>query len=82
MTDHKTRLIADPLRAPWTAEQVETLNRYQASGLMHPYTCPNWHGEPVERRNLLATEAGWTCRHCDYKQDWAHDHHFKAEATE
>lgn len=26
-------------QAPWTEEQVAALNRWQASGLMHPYTC-------------------------------------------
>lgn len=75
MTDHTTYLLADPLRAPFTPEQVEILNRYQERGDLHPYTCPNWHGEPAVRRNLVATESGWICRHCAYTQNWAHGLH-------
>lgn len=56
--------------APWTPEQVDSLNRYQESGLMHPYTCPNRddHCDAV----LVATADGWICRPCGYTQDWAH----------
>jgi hypothetical protein len=28
-------------RAPFTSEQVESLNAYQVSGVMHPFTCGN-----------------------------------------
>lgn len=80
MTDRTTRLIPEPIRAPWTVEQVEALNRYQVSGLMHPYTCEQWHGEPAERRNLVATTDGWVCRHCAYKQNWAHGFHMEEGA--
>jgi hypothetical protein len=51
--------------APWTAEQVEALNRWQASGVWHPFTCPDGHGP------LMATPTGWTCM-CAYTQGWAH----------
>lgn len=59
--------------APWTAEQVAALNRWQRLGYVHPFTCPNgW--------NLVATTAGWVCPGtCGYTQDWAHD--FMADAT-
>lgn len=72
MSDYETRLADPPIRAPWTAEQIDALNAHQAQSQFHPYTCPNWHGDPAERRNLVATKDGWICRHCDYKQNWAH----------
>ena len=61
-------------KAPWTFEQVSALNLYQKRRLMHPYTCGfnrkgenHLDGEGV----LVATENGWVCPFCDYKQDWA-----------
>lgn len=52
--------------APWTPEQVDSLNAYQTSGAFHPYTCVTHSDEP-----LVATPAGWTCPCCSYRQDWA-----------
>lgn len=56
--------------APWTKEQVDGLNRYQKSGLFHPFTCANDHGGD---RVLVATEKGWVCERCAYTQNWAHE---------
>ena len=53
---------------PWTPEQVESLNAYQASGAMHPFTC----GNDSTHRILLATPSGWVCSDCDWRQNWAH----------
>jgi hypothetical protein len=78
--DARTYLAPPSVRAPWTDEQVAILNAHQARDDVHPYTCENWHGEPVERRNLVATNDGWICRHCTYTQKWAHGSHFKAAA--
>lgn len=61
------------IKAPWTGEQVDALNRHQGRYDLHPYTCENYHGKDVERRTLVATVRGWICRYCDYQQDWAHD---------
>lgn len=62
------------IKTPWSAEQIEALNRYQKIGLMHPYTC----GENRKDENhldgegvLIATVNGWICPYCDYRQDWA-----------
>ncbi len=30
------------------------------------------HGTGGDRGVLIATEQGWVCPHCDYRQDWAH----------
>jgi hypothetical protein len=62
--------MVDVLRAPWTPEQVEALNRFQQRGDVHAFTCLNDHGDLG--RTLLATEQGWICPHCDYTQNWAH----------
>lgn len=71
--------------APWTDVTVETLHRYQTSGVAHPYTCPRDHETVTSSRTgtrryvitprpvLEATEAGWICPdiHCGYTQRWA-----------
>jgi hypothetical protein len=65
------------IKAPFTPEQVEGLNRWQAADHAHPFTCRSGRrtdsshldGEGV----LVATERGWHCPFCDYTQDWAHD---------
>lgn len=63
------------IHAPWTPEQVAALNRFQAEGGMHPFTCGGDHapGSPA----LIAYTDGWRCQQpygesCDYRQDWAH----------
>lgn len=57
----------EPVRPPWTLEQVVNLNDFQNGG-GHPFTCVNEHpGGSV----LVATPAGWECPSCDYTQDWA-----------
>lgn len=64
--------ISHPQRiaAPWTAEVVDALNSYQRNGVMHPFTCgvDSSHGGGY----LLATESGWVCTDCGYRQIWAH----------
>lgn len=55
-------------KAPWTPEEVVSLNGYQESGVFHPFTC----GNDACRRDLIATEKGWICEGCLYTQDWAH----------
>lgn len=56
---------------PWSPDQVASLNAFQTSGLLHPFTCPRWHPDAVA---LVATEYGWTCpvKPCQYAQNWAH----------
>jgi len=69
----------DKVYAPFTAEQVQHLNAFQADGLMHPFTCPK-AARPDEdpyhsvESVLVATTDGWVCPvdGCTYTQDWAH----------
>lgn len=64
--------MAERVKTPWTAQQVEALNAYQQLGYVHEFTCPNEHGEPGAYI-LRAAPDGWHCPRCDYAQDWAHD---------
>jgi hypothetical protein len=68
------------LRAPWTSEQVDALNRYQRLGHVHEFTCKEQHDGAD--RTLYATREGWRCPHCAYTQDWAHKAMLTAEPLE
>lgn len=54
--------------APWTSDEVASLNGYQISGVFHDFTCD---GADCRAR-LVATADGWTCPRCEYRQSWAH----------
>lgn len=69
------------LVAPFTDEQVQALNEFQthlADGFAgHPYTCSNRgdgrHGnQGGDIGVLVATNEGWVCPHCEYRQYTAH----------
>jgi hypothetical protein len=68
----------DLARAPFTAEQVESLNDFQRSSAFHPFTCSGGggpHSDTAEQYAVLqATEDGWRCPvlGCKHRQDWAH----------
>jgi hypothetical protein len=58
-------LTAKIVAAPWSEDQVASLNAFQTSGF-HPFTCgPSSHP-------LVATPEGWICAFDAYTQDWAH----------
>lgn len=58
--------------APFTPDQVASLNAYQASGVFHEYTCGS-EVCPVKQAVLVAAEDGWRCpAGCGYRQYWAH----------
>lgn len=59
--------MSELVHAPWSADQVASLNAYQSSGVFHPYTCgKRCNGEGV----LTATPGGWACPACGYRQGW------------
>jgi hypothetical protein len=60
------------IKAPYTKDQVKRLNQYQSNGYFHPFTC----GGKDCRETLIATNDGFICPHCGYKQDWAHEFMF------
>lgn len=49
-------------------EQVAALNRWQACGWVHPFTC----GKDGCGNDLRATNPGWICSNpnCNYTQSW------------
>lgn len=55
-------------QAPFTDEQIKSLNDYQVSGVFHPFTC----GIDSVHALLVAGRDGWSCPDCEYKQTWAH----------
>lgn len=57
-------------RAPFDAEQIASINEYQASGVFHPFTCG---GKDCDAE-LVATVTGMVCprEDCPYVQDWVH----------
>jgi hypothetical protein len=65
------------ITAPFTDDQVKSLNAYQVSGVMHPFTCAHCRDQlgtyadgVFNDRLLVATNEGWTCPTCDTTQDW------------
>lgn len=59
----------------FTPKEVDSLNAYQQSGAFHPFTCGGDRTDEDhldKEGRLVATEYGWHCPYCDYKQDWAH----------
>jgi hypothetical protein len=53
------------IQPPWSEDQVSSLNAYQASGVMHPFTGPQ--GEI-----LIATPSGWVTKEdVPIVQGWA-----------
>lgn len=56
------------MKAPFTDDQVNSMNSFQSAGVVHPFTCSCGAGA------LIATTDGWICpKKCGYSQDWAHD---------
>ena len=51
------------LTAPWTDEQVETLQKWQEDDTKHPYTC-------ICGESLTPYNSGWKCEYCGHTQDW------------
>ena len=68
------------VEAPFTPEQVRHINAFQASGYMHPFTCPHCSGCPD--RDLIASQDALRCPNCDYRQTWVHDFMADGSAVE
>lgn len=78
----------DTVYAPFTEDQVDSLNWYQRTSSFHEFTCGNDNcpgkrhvsynpkykpPEPAPTGDMLvATANGWICPSCDYTQNWAH----------
>ena len=62
------------LRAPFSEQDADNLNRFQASGKFHPFTCVRGHEDRGHVSLVAVAGAGWICpvTACDYTQEWAH----------
>jgi len=64
----------EQIRAPFTDEQVEALNKWQNAGYVPDFTCCGEYCTRSEENNegkLIATPDGWVCPCGQYTQDWA-----------
>lgn len=63
-------------RAPWTDEEVRRLNEHQKNERFHPFTCGSGRRTDKDHLDgegvLVATNQGWMCPYCDYRQDWCY----------
>ena len=58
------------LNAPFTDDQVKSINEFQKSKHWHPFTCGKVHCDGI----LTATTHVLVCRKCgNWKQYWVHD---------
>ena len=67
--------LGGKVTAPFTPDQVASLNAYQQSETFHPFTCGRDEcREANPDASLAPAEDGWHCtvRGCRYRQDWAH----------
>ena len=60
--------MSERVDAPFSEDQVRSLNEYQKSGVFHEFTC----GTDNCREILIAEKDGWRCPVCGYRQYWAH----------
>jgi hypothetical protein len=60
--------VSDEVSAPFTDDQVASLNAYQGAEHWHPFTC----GADGCRAVLRAEPDGWRCPSCGHRQRWAH----------
>lgn len=66
-----------PKCAPFTPEEVASINEFQACDIFHPFTCASGsrtdaaHGGGPGK--LVARESGMFCPSCDYTQACVHD---------
>lgn len=55
---------------PFTEEQVDNINAWQDSGVVHQLTCPD-HDKHLHGHKMFAIEIGMFCPECDQlKQEW------------
>jgi len=70
--------MSEIVTAPWSADQIDSLNGYQHSIAGHPFTCSGGGGphsdRPARPAVLVAAEDGWHCPvgSCEHHQNWAH----------
>lgn len=65
--------MSDQVIAPFTPDQVNSLNEYQKSGAFHPFTGRNDLLPESKNDILIAEEDGWHSLHDpEFTQNWAY----------
>lgn len=54
--------------APWTQDEVHSIDEYQQDEDLHPLTCPDCAGNQA----LSAYLDGLKCKSCNYTQNWVY----------
>ena len=68
----------EKIEAGFTNSEIQNLNLFQKSSIMHPFTCSGHNIAECERSSgvsegvLIATADGWVCPCGKYTQNWAH----------
>jgi hypothetical protein len=71
-TSNERIIMSDIVEAPWTDDQVKSLNEYQKSGVIHPFTGNNELAPDDSDNILVATTDGWISEvDPEYHQNWA-----------
>lgn len=64
--------MSEKIEAPFTEDQVDSLNEYQKSGAFHEFTGNNELAPDGETDILVATIDGWISQYDPtYHQNWA-----------
>lgn len=69
--------MSDIREAPWTENEVRSINAYQLAGAGHPFTCARRGTSHRQRSDrdlgtLVAYQGGLLCPDCGYSQLWVH----------
>lgn len=73
LTNNHTSDMRTKIHAPFTADQIATLQARQSDETSHPYTCPGDWSECADNRSLTVTAAGMVCPCGHFTQTWAWD---------
>jgi hypothetical protein len=69
---HDTKLNFDRVKAPWSKDQVESINAYQSSKFIHPFTCGSEIVHKYPESILEADLYALHCKKCSYLQSWVY----------
>lgn len=60
--------MSDQISAPFSPSQIESFNKFQVSGVFHPFTCST---DGCDVNLLQAKEEHLFCPGCQHTQLWA-----------
>lgn len=51
---------------PFSEDQIKSINEFQNSEVMHPFTC-------CDHQSMVAEKDGMRCLKCNRLQEWVHE---------